>query len=330
MPDEPRSLGEFERIRRLTAHLPEGRGVIVGPGDDAAVVRPSDGMDLVITTDSFVEGRHFQKTWARDASALETLAQAIGRRLAAANLSDVAAMAAVPRWAVVSFGLNAGDPTWIESLERAAAAKLGEAGAAVVGGNLARVEGAEWYDLTLIGEVERGRAWTRRGARAGDWIAVTGAPGTAAAFEALAMEHFAGRASERSRALAALWSDPPARNAAARALAATGGVTAAIDISDGLSGDLAHLCEAGGVGAEIDEDALRSAAAPEGCFVPSDDYELLLAVDPAKRDACADAAQGSGAALAFIGRVTSGRELRLRQNGGAVVPLPGHGYDHFA
>jgi len=332
MPDERAPLGEFAWIRRLTSRLPRGAGVIVGPGDDAAVVRPADGMDLAITTDAFIEERHYRRSWAREPAAVTALANAVGRRLAAAGLSDLAAMAALPRWAVLSIGTNGRDPAWLEALEHALAQKLDQAGAALVGGNLGRVSGPEWFDLTLVGEVERGRAWTRRGARAGDLVAVTGAPGRAAAFLAIAEAHFSGRKEEESGALAAAWCDPPLRVAAARALAAAGGVTAAIDLSDGLTSDLSWLCEASGIGAELDEAALAggATAAPETCFGPSDDYELLLAIDPAKREACEQAARGAGAPLTFIGRATATRgELTLHRSNGSREPLAPRGYDHF-
>src|SRR5262249_30829140 len=181
---------EFARIAALIAGLPAGAGVVVGPGDDAAVLRLAEGRDLVATTDAAVEGRHFR----RDVLSPEEA----GTRLAAADLSDLAAMAAQPRWALISLVAPA---NWsgedCRRLEHACARTLFAEGAALVGGNLASADGPLVASLTLLGEVERGRAWTRRGARAGDLIAVTGAPGSAAAFLALA-----------------LWGNPPARRRA--------------------------------------------------------------------------------------------------------------------
>jgi len=337
-PDPPRA-GELERIRRLTAHLPPGRGVIVGPGDDAAIVRPEDGADLAITTDAFLEARHFRREWCREAPGLARLATAVGRRLAAANLSDLAAMAAAPRWAVLSVGARAESEEWLEEVERALAAKLAESGAALVGGNLARTDGPEWYSLTLVGSVVRGRAWARAGARDGDLIAVTGAPGRAAAFGKRAPEYWADPdAAGPLHALGESWCDPASRVNVAAALAALGAVTAAIDLSDGLHGNLAQLCEAGGVGAEIDaasfgEDALIAGSGPleELRYGPSDDYELLITVDAARRAACADAARRAGAPLTFAGRITDrAGDLTLRRADGTRAALPGRGYDHFA
>ena len=123
--------GEFELIRRMIGRLPGGDGVIVGPGDDAAVLRPRAGHDLVATTDSFVEGVH----WLPGLLAPE----ALGRRFAAANLSDLAAMAATPRWALLSIGIAPdADAAELERFELGLAAALAEHGAAVVGGNLTR------------------------------------------------------------------------------------------------------------------------------------------------------------------------------------------------
>ena len=338
MPDE-KPFGEFELIRRLTADLPTRESVIIGPGDDAAVVRPSEGMDLVITTDSFVAGRHYRPRAGLIGDEARGHAIEIGMRLALANLSDFAAMAALPRWAVLSIGTSGEDPEWLERVERSLGLALGQEQVAIVGGNLARADGAEWFSLTLVGEVERGRAWSRKGARPGDLIAVTGTPGLAGIGHAKGVS----------------------RVSAARALAKADAVRAAIDLSDGVHGDLGHLCEASSVGAEVQsewpEDELSVFAAyrfalddkahrrpkqliksPEIAplieamrFGPSDDYELLLAVDPEKRDVCERVARETDTPLTFVGRFTAERGvMTLRRPDGSVVPLPGRGYDHFA
>ena len=337
-----RRAGEFARIRAIVASLPHGEGVVLGAGDDAAVLRPRKGHDLVVTTDAFVEGRHWRPGLLAP--------RAIGRRLAAANLSDLAAMAATPRWALIACAAPAAaPPAPARTIERACAAALAAAGASVVGGNMAATDGPAWWVVTLIGEVERGRHWSRAGARAGDVLAVTGFPGRSAAALAIACASRPVSFASAPRGLAAWYGAPPSRVAAARAMAATGAVRAAIDISDGLAGDLAHLCEASGVGATIEEEllpadpmlAVVAAALPGGAsgararmerlrFGPSDDYELLLAVNPKRFDACAAAAQASGATLTSIGRVTGERgRLRLRRLAGAERSLPGRGYDHF-
>jgi thiamine-monophosphate kinase len=347
---EPR--GEFARIAALVAGLSPGEGVVVGPGDDAAVLRPREGRDLVATTDTFVEGRHFLRELVTPAEA--------GTRLAAANLSDLAAMAAEPRWALVSLVVPA---TWsaaeCEALEHACARALAAEGAAVVGGNLASTPpdvGRLAATVTLLGEVERERAWTRGGGRAGDVLAVSGVPGGAAAALALALWGTPPSWSRVPEALRRTFLAPACRVRLARALAAAGGVRAAIDISDGLTGDLAHLCAASGVGARLDaarlpaSEPLRAAAralsafagqergplpAGEGALLthlqlaPGDDYELLLAVDPAAWPRCAAEAERAGGPLTAIGELTAAPGLLLRESGGGERPLSAAGWDHF-
>jgi thiamine-monophosphate kinase len=319
-----RRTGEFERIRRIVRALPRGAGVVVGPGDDAAVLRPARGADLVMTTDAFVEGRHYVPGVFSPA--------AIGRRLAAANLSDLAAMAATPRWATIAACAPPGsDPAVQRAIERACARALARAGATVVGGNLSAARGPAWWVVTLLGEVARGAHWRRSGARAGDALAVTGTPGLAAAA-------LAGAGRPHARVLS-----PPARVRAARAMAATGAVRAAIDLSDGLAGDLAHLCAASGVGAVIEAARLpvagallrlaggRRSRAERWCLGPSDDYELLLAIDPARLQACEQAARAADAPLTVIGAATPpSRGLVLRRAGRRDAPLDTLGYDHYA
>lgn len=331
-----RELGEFEVIRRLTAARPDVRGVVVGAGDDAAVLRPTPGAELVATTDAFIEGRHFLPEWFTPHEA--------GARLAEANLSDVAAMAGTPRWALLSLGARPQHEveTLVEFQDGVVAA-LRTHGAGVVGGNLTSVDGAEWFSLTLLGEVARGRAWTRSGARPGDLVAVSGRIGRAGAGMRLARALEEGARAGEWAALLEAWRAPVARVALARALAATDGVMAAVDLSDGLAGDLAHLCAASGVGAVLDEAAwpadplLERAATRLGLpldtlrFGPSDDYELILALDPPRRAAVEQAARAAGVPVSCVGvfRDAPGL-LALRRADGSEAALPGAGFDHFA
>ena len=347
----PEKPGEFERIRDIVASLPKGEGVIVGPGDDAAVLRPRVGRDLVVTTDAFVEGRH----WRREL--LDR--RAIGHRIAAANLSDLAAMAAGPRWALVSTGApESADPDELREIESAMAAILHGEGAAVVGGNLAATDGPAWFSVTLIGDVPRDGHWTRAGARAGDVLAVTGHPGRASALLALATWTSPPSLAHAPLGLVEAFGNPACRVRAATAMAKAGGVNAAIDLSDGLAGDLAHVCEASGVGAVVLERklpddpmlaqaaralaTLRSHAGSEPLpvsapalleqfrFSPGDDYELLLAIAPGRFDACAEAAREAGTPLFRIGQFTPGvGSLVLQRVDGAEEPLPGRGYEHY-
>ena len=336
-----RELGEAEVLRRLMrARGPTPPGVVVDAGDDAAVLRPTGGL-LVATTDAFVEGRHWRPEWmtadaTADAPAPFTPVD-LGARLAAANLSDLAAMAAAPRWALLSLGLPPDDDVvTVEAFERGLADALAGYGAALVGGNVVAIEGARWASLTLIGEVAPTRMWMRTGARPDDLIAVTGSPGRAAAALALRSRGRAAPA-EIDRALRR----PSPRVAFALALASSGAVTAAIDISDGLAGDLARLAEASDVGAELDlaawpEDAALAGAAAalawsveHARLAPGDDYELILAVDPAARGACEAAAARTSTPLAFVGWFTATPALFVRHGDGARTPLEPRPFDHF-
>ena len=337
--------GEFERIRAIVAGLPRGEGVVLGPGDDAAVVRPREGFDLVVTTDAFVEGRHWRTGLLAPAG--------IGRRLAAANLSDIAAMGALPRWAVIARGApESASEAYLRAIEQACAEALAREGAAIVGGNLSSAPGPAWFAVTLIGEVERGAALTRAGARAGDVLAATGSPGRAAATLAIALLNEPATLASVPGEMAAWYAAPPCRVHASRAMIAAGGVHAAIDLSDGLAGDLAHLAQASGVGAMLEparwpaDRALLEAAGvlavrtPGGTATdlavawplgPGDDYELLLAIAPGRFEACRAAAQAHGAPLTAIGEVIeASRGLLLRGPDGAEAPLNVRGFDHFA
>lgn len=330
----PEPASEFERIASLLTGLPQGRGVVVGPGDDAAVLRLDNDRDLVATTDTFVEGRHFRRD--------QLTPTEIGTRLAAANLSDLAAMAAVPRWALVavvaSVGWTAAD---CEDLERACAAALAADGAAIVGGNLAAGDTFS-VTVTLLGEVERGCAWTRSGARPGDVLAVTGYPGNA--MLALFMDAWQARMPDPVRRR---YVSPPSRIGLARALAVAGGVTAAIDLSDGISSDLLNLCQASGVGARIEDARFPTDAAMEQAardyagagsggsllsqlrYGSNDDYELLLALAADAAPRCADIARVHGAPFTVVGEVVASPGIVVRDASGDETPLEPRGWDHF-
>ena len=310
------------------------QGVLVDSGDDAAVMRPSDGLDLVATTDSFVESVHY----ARPHLARE----ALGARLARANLSDLAAMAARPRWALFSAGVRRDhDVDDLVAIQRGLGQALGEDGAAIVGGNLSGVEGAEWFSLTLMGETSRDRAWTRAGARAGDLIAVTGHPGRAGAGARLAAP--GGRTSANdSGVLRMAWLAPRSRVAFALELEPLHAVNAAIDLSDGIAGDLAHMCEASGFGARLkaaswpaDPELERVAEALDTTELElrlgaSDDYELLLALDPSKRAAVEAVASARGVPLRVVGAFTHERRgIEWVGTDGTAREIHARGWDQF-
>ena len=331
-----RELGELEVLRRLAAARRPPTGTVVDSGDDSAVLRGESGRDLVVTTDALIEGRHFLPDWFSP--------EAVGERLAVANLSDIAAMGAQPRWALLSMGVRPEhDADALVALQRGLAAALARDGAGLVGGNVAGVEGSEWFSLTLIGDSVEGAVWTRRGARPGDHLALSGHPGRAGAGARLARSLGPAAKAAEWRPLLDAWIAPTSRVALAQALGREGGVRAAIDVSDGLGAALELLCQASGVGALIEDDAwpedapLELAALGLGMPLsalrlgPSDDYELLLAIEPAARETCRAVAAAAGAPLAFIGRLTdTPGALMLRDARGADRPLEAPGYDQFA
>jgi len=267
-----------------------------GIGDDAAIFTPEPGWDLLLTCDMQIEGRHFQRRWLTP--------RELGARAAAVNLSDVAAMGGLPVGALLSLGLPPGLPLAVlDEFFDGFVAGLGAHGAAVLGGNISAADDL-LIDVTLIGRVEQGMALRRDGARPGDVLFVTGAPGRAAAalasldadpavWRRLAerLEEDAPPAELRERFRRAL-AAPRARLAAGRYLLENRLATAAIDTSDGLAGDLRHLCDESGLGAVIEEaflpvdpDLTQLAALLDRdplawMLGASDDYELLFAVAP--------------------------------------------------
>ncbi|MDZ7789571.1 MAG: thiamine-phosphate kinase [Xanthomonadales bacterium] len=240
-------MGEFELIERIRERASAGSGVVVGIGDDAAVLAPTTGHELVVTTDSIVLDRHFTADWP---------AADVGHLAANANLSDLAAMGARPRWALLALTLPEPDEAWLDGFLDGFLDAAAGVGVVLVGGNLAR--GPLNIGVELIGEVPAGQAVTRRGARSGDRVVVTGTLGDAAA--ALRLGDGA------APALRQRLHRPRARLAAGEAL--RGRARAMIDLSDGLLADLGHLLSEG-QGAELDLDALpASAALVEGVSDP--------------------------------------------------------------
>jgi thiamine-monophosphate kinase len=329
-----RDVGEIEAVRRLIAERGAASGVTLGPGDDAAILEPTPGLSLVASTDAFVEGAHYLPGWSEPAR--------VGARLAAANLSDLAATAARPRWGLLAIGARPDTSLeFLVELQRGLTALLARHGAGMVGGNLTAVDGAEWFALTLLGEVEPGRAWTRSGARPGDEIAITGFPGRAGAGLELSRTLGADAKEPAWRPLVEAWLAPVPRVPLALELAEAGAVRAAIDLSDGLAGDLARLCGSSGVGA-----TLSAAAWPEDLELaraslalgqdldrlrlgPSDDYELLLALDPTRRAAAEAVARRHGVPLTTIGRFTAEKgALQIAAESGSR-PIDARGYDPF-
>ncbi|TVS12104.1 MAG: thiamine-phosphate kinase [Wenzhouxiangella sp.] len=311
---------EFDLIARIRARAgPGDPDLLVGIGDDAAVFLPTPGLALVSTTDSLVAGRHFRPDWS---------AADLGHLALAANLSDLAAMGARSRWALLSLTLPAADPVWLDGFLDGFLALAQSTRTTLIGGNLA--SGPLNLGVQLIGEVEPERIARRGGAREGDRILVTGSLGDAAA--ALELSERAGPELERRLRR------PEPRLAAGRRLA--GRVSALIDVSDGLLADLGHLLPPGS-GAEIELGQLPASRALSAAFADPEqrwplqlgggnDYELLMTAAPGQVPVLAARMEELGLELSDIGTLTGRAGLRCLRPDGSVLDPASIGWDHFA
>jgi thiamine-monophosphate kinase len=235
-------LGEFALIDAITARLTTSPAVLLGPGDDAAVIAAPDGR-VVASTDQLVDGRHFRRAWSEAAD--------VGHRAAAANLADIAAMGAVPSALLVGLALPADLPTaWVSALADGLHDECVSAGAAVVGGDVVRSDTLV-ISVTALGSLEGRDAVTRGGARPGDLVAVAGRLGWAAAGLAVLSRGF------RSPRVLVDAHRRPAPPYAEGPRAAALGATAMTDVSDGLVADLGHVAAASGVSIEISSEAFH-------------------------------------------------------------------------
>lgn len=321
-------MNEFALIERYFRRPSRDPAVRLPIGDDAAIVAPAPGCELALSVDMLVEGRHFLP---------DVDPAALGHKTLAVNLSDLAAMGARPRWALLAGALPAADEPWLAAFTRGLFALADRFDVTLVGGDTTR--GPRNLCLTIVGELPAGTAITRGGARAGDDVYVSGALGDAM----LALAAMQGRTTLAGDDLALLrrrldWPEPRV----ALGLALRGLASAALDVSDGLTGDLGHILAASGVGATLDLAAIpRSAplaARMEGaerelalaCLLAGgDDYELCFTAPAVAREAVARAGAGAGIGVARIGTITAERGLRIRDERGAeLCPLP-QAFDHF-
>ena len=318
--------GEFELIARFFTRTPRAGGpVVLGVGDDCALLRPAPGQLLAVSCDMLVEGRHFLSTVAP---------RALGHKALAVNLSDLAACGAEPLGFTLAIALPRPDEAFLAGLAAGLFALADAHGVELVGGDT--VAGPLNLCITVFGQVPPQQALRRDGARPGDEVWISGALGDAR----LALEAFRGSVVLSGDGLAAArqameWPQP--RLALGRAL--RGLASSAIDLSDGLVGDLGHVLQASGVGATMQADALpRSAllaAQPQALqrlctLAGGDDYELLFTAPAARHDAVRAAAAAAGVAVSCCGRIDAEPGLRLLDAAGAPLPPPGGGFDHFA
>ena len=317
---------EFELIGKYFTRLgAERNDVRIGVGDDGAVLAPPASRDLVVVTDTLVEGVHFPEGSA---------AASIGHRAFAVNLSDIAAMGAEPAWGLLALTLPRPDEAWLAQFARAAGDLCRRHGMALVGGDTTR--GPLAITVTLIGVVPIGVALERRGGRPGDAVFVTGSPGDASAGLALEQNRLHIADSMSAQILRDRFLFPTPRCEVGIAL--RGLASACIDISDGLGGDLEKLCAASGCGAEIDAAALPVSEplvgavgrelAREYALTGGDDYELLFTVPLARLGAMTNAiARGLGP-VTRIGSLVAGNGVRVFARGGVMQVSPA-GFDHF-
>jgi thiamine-monophosphate kinase len=323
------------RIRALTGTAGVGTGVRVGVGDDCAILEPEPGAALLATTDLFLEGVHFRRRWAQPAD--------IGWKSLAVNLSDIAAMGGRPRWALVALACpEAAGTEEIEAFYAGALALARTHDVAIVGGDTSASPAGWLVNVTVLGQAMALRL--RSTARPGDVVAVTGTLGRAAGGLALLEREGvpAAVATAHHADLTTAHLRPRPRVAEGRWLTAAGGVTAMMDLSDGLGIDLPRLVGESRAGALVDvdrlpvDDATRAVASALGADPLAwatgggEDYELLLTCDlsafePLQRglsDAC-------GTRLTAIGEVTAGASAVRWSSGGRAVAVA-RGFEHFA
>nr|WP_245896387.1 thiamine-phosphate kinase [Ottowia oryzae] len=314
-------------------------GVALGIGDDCALLTPAPGQQLAISTDMLVEGRHFFA---------DVDPAALGHKALAVNLSDLAAMGAQPLAFTLALALppaRAGDDAWMSGFARGLFALADEHRCALVGGDT--TAGPLNISITVLGQVPAGQALRRDGARAGDDIWVSGTLGDAR-LALLALQGQLALPPDQLATLRQRLEQPTPRLALGTAL--RGAATSAIDLSDGLAGDLRHILNASGVGAVLDAKALRTAGATaatatglaharsadagqdlQHTLTGGDDYELLFTAAPAQREAVRAAGAASATPVTRIGRIEPAQGAWLQDAQGGRQPLSDfRSFDHFA
>ena len=316
---------EFEIIRRYFTR--PARTAVLGIGDDCALVRPRPGRALAVSTDTLLAGRHFFP----DADPVR-----LGHKALAVNLSDLAAMGADPRWALLAIALPKANGKWIAAFARGFFRLARRFQTELIGGDT--TQGPLAISITAIGEVQPQLALRRDRARAGDDIWLSGATGEAA----LALAHLRGRVRLKGRARDACLerlNAPEPRVELGRRL--RGLARSAIDVSDGLLADLGHVARASGVAAELSWEGIPRPEAIARCpdralaknclLAGGDDYELVFTAPRSRRAEIKTAGKKAGVRLTAIGVAVAGRPaVRVRDANGRTVPAPRAGFDHFA
>lgn len=316
-------MGEFELIDRYFKR-PATRNAL-GVGDDCALLAPAPGMQLAVTSDMLVEGRHFLPT-------VDPFR--LGHKALAVNLSDLAACGAKPLAFTLALSMPQAEESWLEPFARGLLALADEHGCELVGGDTTR--GPLNICITAFGELPTGSALLRSGARAGDDIYVSGTLGDAR----LALEVFRGFLAVPAhvfQSARARMEQPTPRVALGQAL--RGIATSAVDVSDGLLGDLGHVLRQSGVGARIDTSAAFGLMAAQGALdaelqleyvlAGGDDYELAFTAPAAQREPVQAAARATRTAVTRIGRIEPEAGLRLVDGKGQPIQMRYGSFDHF-
>lgn len=314
-------MSEFDLIRRyFTRATP---GAVLGVGDDAALLHIAEGKELAVSTDMLVSGTHFSP----DADPFM-----LGHKTLAVNLSDMAAMGAIPRWATLAISLPKADEEWLQQFSAGFFALANNHGVELVGGDTTR--GPLNLCVTIMGEVPRGKALRRDGAKPGNDIWVSGRLGQAA----LGLAYLQGKLKlhdqVRDDCLAALHQPQPR---IALGLALRGIANSAIDISDGLLADLGHILECSKVGAELEaellpivDEGVEKDIAQHSALSGGDDYELCFTAPAAERDRLAALSGQLELPLTRIGRIRAQQGWIVHSGDGSEMKIGKDGYDHFA
>lgn len=314
---------EFELIARYFTR-PAGNAVL-GVGDDCALLDVTNGMDLAVSVDTMVSGTHFFP---------DVDPENLGHKALAVNLSDMAAMGAMPYWAMLALTLPAVNHEWLEKFAKGFFDLASEFDVSLVGGDTTR--GHLSMTVTIMGEVPAGAALRRSGARVGNDIWVSGSLGDAA----LAVAHRHGRlvleADDYAEAVMRLY-EPTPRVKLGQAL--RGLATSAIDISDGLLADIGHICRLSNTGARVELEAIpvspigaKHLASKEGLtaiVAGGDDYELCFTAPSTARDSIEELTDVLGVPLSRIGEVVEGGGVTLLDDEGRIVLPDARGFDHF-
>ncbi len=333
-------IGEFGLIDRIREVI-KREGVEVrgedsmGLGDDCAVFSARSGYDILVTCDCVVEGRHYLPQYISGFD--------LGRRAMALNISDIGAMGGRPLYAVISLGLKPDTRIKdVESMYAGFVAELNPFDAAIMGGNITQSGDGLFIDITLMGEIKAGCAVRRSTARAGDVILVTGYPGQSGAGLDLLLKQ--GQSQDlQEHPLVTAYTLPGHRAHEGYAVACSGAATAMIDTSDGLLGDLGHICTESGLGARLWEEKLplseplktfargMNMKPHEVVLKDSDDYELIITVSPDQAGRlCSLITHIGGAPVHEIGAMTpKAGEIQLSTVEGIQKNMRPSGWDHF-